>query len=692
MTDTPDIPDIPDYHTVNTTDNTVVATYDGSNIEELIGFVQEMYPCSYSGVNGTLYAGTDGLAFLGKFFLFDKKMFLKWVDVKVQQTDQGVAIQTRDDNPVIHEFMGIQKPERVWSALVSLHNQALLDRPAETKTDGRTTTTRARAQTAVPVQRRQLRRMTSDPSKLAPAIEALFADGHGGNKAVLVDSSNVHAWEKQTVANDLKSAARRASTLLQVKPAGDDSKDSSASKSTKTNLVLEVNQMSEIEAIVGKIMGEFRCLYNGQPGTLHSGSTALYFAGERLFFPARLTIQSSHIRQVKMIKGKPKTDVPEEETQQDVIREQGIEICTHEGLSHTFLGMESPDQVWASLVALRNHVSAGPNSQRPFGMRRMNSDPNLQSKAGLQLLSTQAVGHASKEGAGASAEKELAPPVLSQEELQKAWSAVIDKKNRYTTCVVKDYECACTLDKFFKLYVADDAEHNIGAFMKDKMGDKDIKISPWKPSEQGGKLVRKRVVRYIHPVNAPMAPPEASARKEQTYQRFGEHGFEVDTHTFVVGVPMADCFFVKDRTIVAQGPGKGKVLLTMEFELEFVKSTMFKGIITKTTNSEVSKFMERRRDYMAEFLGEAVAPQKEEEHVEKKKEVAVEEPVPLPGLPYGLTMTSITHILLAFVIFMQFWILLEMRGMKRAVYRIEHAEPPVCYSSSEQGYSSSAQG
>jgi VAD1 Analog of StAR-related lipid transfer domain len=229
----------------------------------------------------------------------------------------------------------------------------------------------------------------------------------------------------------------------------------------------------------------------------------------------------------------------------------------------------------------------------------------------------------------------------------------------------QQHEFPCTLDRFFKEYIADGAEFSMEKFMQSKQGDKDLKTSAWKPSEQDGKLVRKRVIRFIHPVNAPMAPPEAQARKEQTYQRFGDNGFIVETKTIVVGVPMTDCFFVKDRLVVAAAPGN-KVLVSMEFELEFVKSTMFRGVITKTTNSQVSKYCEQWRDYMAESLGEEAAPPKQEEQ-KTEKETIVEE----MALPYGLTKTSLTHILLASVIFMQFWMVLEMRSMKNAIYRME---------------------
>lgn len=89
-----------------------------------------------------------------------------------------------------------------------------------------------------------------------------------------------------------------------------------------------------------------------------------------------------------------------------------------------------------------------------------------------------------------------------------------------------------------------------------------------------GQKVQSRVVEYTHPVNVPMAPPSARAQRKQTFQRYGDHGFCIETECYVEDVPMTDCFFVKDRLLVAAKEG-GKVLVTLEFELEFVKSTMY---------------------------------------------------------------------------------------------------------------------
>lgn len=461
--------------------NTVVATYDGINIEELIGFVEEEYPCVYCQVNGTLFAGTDGLAFLGKFYLFNKKIHFKWVDVKVNLTDQGgISIQTRDDEQVLHEFTGIHKPDRVWSALMKLHNEAILDRtkspmagtltaslPADGGETGATddggdydsaapsssqSLREPSTAAAQPIHRRkQLRRMTSDPNKLAPAIDELFSN-ESKEELLAGDTSSTKTGQ----AGDEDSGS-----TLPVPPPPPDSSTSKRRSSVIINKEHQlstraaeslggspgrIDPMAGIQAIVGKIQGQFSCLYNRQTGTLYAGSTAIYFAGDRLFFPARLTVQSNHIRQVKMVKGKLKSDLRKSlsgnnsaaPTVEDAIREQGIEICTHEGISHDFLGMENPDQVWASLVALRNHAGKGPNSSRPFSMRRMNSDPNLTSNTTEYDMMSPA--NKDKETSGATHDaltKELEVPVLSDEELKDAWSDVMANKNRYKTCVAK---------------------------------------------------------------------------------------------------------------------------------------------------------------------------------------------------------------------------------------------------------------
>jgi hypothetical protein len=122
----------------------------GHDIESVAGYISGEYSCVYSQVNGTLYAGSTALYFLGTFFLFDKKLRLPWEDIRqVQKMEQGIGIQVLTNNDVVYSFTGIHSPDRAWVVLVSLHNDALLDRTPTTP-----------RQPYTPVQKRR----NSDPS------------------------------------------------------------------------------------------------------------------------------------------------------------------------------------------------------------------------------------------------------------------------------------------------------------------------------------------------------------------------------------------------------------------------------------------------------------------------------------------------------------------------------------------------
>ena len=104
-----------------------------------------------------------------------------------------------------------------------------------------------------------------------------------------------------------------------------------------------------------------------------------------------------------------------------------------------------------------------------------------------------------------------------------------------------------SVDEFYQRVVKNDAADSIGKFMCD-IGELDVDTSPWQPSPTPtASEPITRTIRYTHPVNAPMAPPTAKARKEQTLEKFGNVGMCLQTCTIVEEVPMADCFVVNDR-------------------------------------------------------------------------------------------------------------------------------------------------
>ena len=173
----------------------------------------------------------------------------------------------------------------------------------------------------------------------------------------------------------------------------------------------------------------------------------------------------------------------------------------------------------------------------------------------------------------------------TSDEMRADWIKYRDSKTpSYEETVIDGFRLACTLDEYFDMFLSNDSEqYSYGSYQR-KLGDSELDVSPWKLSEKDG-LSIERVVSYVHPVNAPMAPPSAAASKTQTFRRWGEHGMCIETRTEVKDVPMTDCFHVDDQILIEPTPDGG-VSITGRFEIRFIKRTMFRSIITNTTKGE----------------------------------------------------------------------------------------------------------
>ena len=191
-----------------------------------------------------------------------------------------------------------------------------------------------------------------------------------------------------------------------------------------------------------------------------------------------------------------------------------------------------------------------------------------------------------------------APPRLVKEDEatikihREQWKALVNEKkqNKYNEIAIESLALPLTVDEFYHHVLRDDAEHSFGKFMCD-IGDLNVETTPWDVSEN-----TTRIIHYTHPVNAPMAPPTAKARKEQSFSKVGSVGLCVETCTIVEEVPMADCFVVEDRLWVNEAEdGKG-CIVAVTFQIRFVKGTMFRRIIENTTRGEYIKFFEQFSD------------------------------------------------------------------------------------------------
>jgi hypothetical protein len=254
------------------------------------------------------------------------------------------------------------------------------------------------------------------------------------------------------------------------------------------------------------------------------------------------------------------------------------------------------------------------------------------------------------------------------------WVQVSSDITEYKEQVIKDRELQCSLNQFIETFVQ--SKESIAEFMEQN-GELDVNVSEWEVDPDGSAM--KRSIEYTHPVDVPMAPPTARARKEQTYRRYGDRGLILETKTFVSDVPMTDCFYVADvMRVEARDDGK-TMSLDIHFDIRFVKSTMFRSLIARTTKSEFEKFFHTLANFVATKLGNdatdaALLPSATPAPVQAH----AKPPSVVPSSPWSQLPT----ILIALVFVMQIWILMDVRSVKSELRQmaaeIEANRVPVC--------------
>jgi hypothetical protein len=171
-----------------------------------------------------------------------------------------------------------------------------------------------------------------------------------------------------------------------------------------------------------------------------------------------------------------------------------------------------------------------------------------------------------------------------------------------------------------------------------------------------------------------MAPPQASARKEQIYRRFTDRGIIINTKTYVEDVPMTDCFFVEDRIIVQNS--NGNVQVTLEFGIIFIKRTMFKSIISSRTRGEYIELFHAFATYLSEALSGNL---EKEATLEGATPVPKEETTPVILLPEKevppksptFPFLSLDRVFLFLVLVLQVWILFDLRSIRHTIGILE---------------------
>mmetsp|Transcript_29711 Transcript_29711/g.45958 ORF Transcript_29711/g.45958 Transcript_29711/m.45958 type:complete len:633 (-) Transcript_29711:152-2050(-) len=209
-------------------------------------------------------------------------------------------------------------------------------------------------------------------------------------------------------------------------------------------------------------------------------------------------------------------------------------------------------------------------------------------------------------------EQKASDSVIGQEadtdiDIRESWDSFCSEKkgNKFNGLGLESIPLPVSVDDFYKQVLDDNADHSIDKFMRD-IGELEVVSTSWQPSVPTPNAPANRGIKYIHPINAPMAPPTAAARKEQVLQKFGNVGLCLETSTFVENVPMADCFVVRDRLWVNENSEDGGCIVSITFQIDFIKGTMFRRIIENTTRGEYQKYWTQFWDMIKSNLGSSI--------------------------------------------------------------------------------------
>eukprot|EP01034_Spumella_vulgaris_P021515 gene21515-27550_t len=150
-----------------------------------------------------------------------------------------------------------------------------------------------------------------------------------------------------------------------------------------------------------------------------------------------------------------------------------------------------------------------------------------------------------------------------------------------------------SLTEFYNLYIAENAPFSFKKY-HEAVKDTNLAATPW--SELSSSLGHCREIKFFKPVNLPGL---ASTRgvKVQRFRRFENVGLVLCSSTRLEDVPAADTFSVEDMiSVKALDPqssgGCASVAVEITFQVTFIKSTYMKYIIDRSTNFEMTKWLE----------------------------------------------------------------------------------------------------
>jgi VAD1 Analog of StAR-related lipid transfer domain len=604
----------------------------GTTTEEQCHFPALVIPCQWENYHGILTAGEKGLVFTGSFFLFDTILSLPWTDVR-RMHFAVLPVDADDDQPSVvvtmrntrnNQERGLQL-QHVFARVPPAHLSRLMHLQNDALSSSR-------------------RRVVGSSVVVAGMTTANTVTSSGSTLLILDDEDDEMNEDDHTAAT--VTDCRSSTTVV-------------TTTSVMTSLLAERMPDSIMESHTGLPLSlrDVTVSHDDTKGRLYAGPNGLVLTGRRYFwdyYAVVIILPWSAIWKIHR---------PTAHT---------VLVQSHDARDYRLVVTDSStavvDEIWETLVSGHN-------------IQLTQTIPGAKKKSQHHHPPSSSVKVARPETV-----KAITVPV------PETWSPL-----RHV--VVSNVELPCSLRQFEDLFLRDQALYSLSHFLASR-GDSELETSNWDDDS-------KRVVRYIHPVNVPMAPPQAWARKEQRIVRRRQRQQQqspnsadgtddddddastivliVETKTIVDDVPMTDCFYVLDRLTVTQQQqpppvavgGKTSTTTTttvqvrMEFEITFVKSTMFQGIIRTTTNREFTTLFQSLAAYYAQCLvvvdpatstttSTIAPPSVQLDHKPKGGRSISYGVAPLYYLLWGVTFV------------LQLWMLRELREIKAVLILAKH--------------------
>ncbi|RYH10239.1 DUF4782 domain-containing protein, partial [archaeon] len=158
-------------------------------------------------------------------------------------------------------------------------------------------------------------------------------------------------------------------------------------------------------------------------------------------------------------------------------------------------------------------------------------------------------------------------------------------KIKYKITVITEQTLPVSLAAFANLFIEDGAANSYKTY-HESVKDTNVVMSGWQSLASDSEKTRD--IKFFKPVNLPGL---ASTRgvKLQKYKRFGNVGLLLSSSTRLEDVPAADTFSVDDTLeVTASGDS---VVVSISFQVTFLKSTFLRAMIEGPTNSEMKKWL-----------------------------------------------------------------------------------------------------